>query len=72
MFESYNMACAPYNITVGALKLNTGLRELYIADNDLGVTDALQLAALLRSNTYLQLLDVRYVPNCLQQRVNAN
>ena len=47
---------------VGALKLNTGLRELYVADNDLGVTDALQLAALLRSNTYLQLLDVRYVP----------
>ena len=47
-------------VAAAALKLNTGLRELYLADNNLNVTDAIQLGGLLKSNFTLQLLDVRY------------
>jgi protein phosphatase 1 regulatory subunit 37 len=46
-------------LAVAALKLNVGLRELYLSDNDLGVVDAIQLGGLLRSNFTLQLLDIR-------------
>lgn len=52
-------------LAAAALKLNTGLKELYLADNDLGVTDAIQLGGLLRSNFTLQLLDVRSVQHLL-------
>jgi hypothetical protein len=52
-------------LAAAALKLNTGLRELYLADNDLGVTDAIQLGGLLRSNFTLQLLDIRSVQHLL-------
>jgi hypothetical protein len=48
-------------LAVAALKLNTGLRELYLSDNDLGLMDAIQLGGLLRSNFALQLLDIRCV-----------
>ena len=46
-------------LAAAALKLNTGLRELYLSDNDLDVTDAIQLGGILRSNFTLQLLDIR-------------
>jgi hypothetical protein len=46
-------------LAAAALKLNTGLRELYLSDNDLGVMDAIQLGGILRSNFTLQLLDIR-------------
>lgn len=52
-------------MAAAALKLNTGLKELYLADNDLGVTDAIQLGGLLRSNFTLQLLDIRSVQHLL-------
>jgi hypothetical protein len=52
-------------LAVAALKLNSGLRELYLADNYLGVTDAIQLGALLRTNFTLQLLDIRLVQQFL-------
>jgi hypothetical protein len=48
-------------LVVAALKLNAGLRELYLSDNNLDVTDAIQLGGLLRSNFTLQLLDIRSV-----------
>jgi protein phosphatase 1 regulatory subunit 37 len=48
-------------LTAAALKLNSGLRELYLADNNLGVADAIQLGGLLRTNFTLQLLDIRSV-----------
>ena len=44
---------------VAALKMNVTLRELFLADNRLVSTDALQIANLLKFNTVLQLLDIR-------------
>lgn len=41
-----------------ALRLNTGVKELYLADNELAIVDAVQLGNLLRSNTTLQIMDV--------------
>lgn len=41
--------------------MNTGIRELYLADNNLNLYDAIQLGSLLRLNNHIQLLDVRYV-----------
>ncbi|PSN36949.1 hypothetical protein C0J52_15882 [Blattella germanica] len=52
----YSVKCV--YVVAAALKLNSGLRELYLADNNLGVTDAIQLGGLLRSNFTLQLLDI--------------
>lgn len=46
--------------TAAALKLNTGLKELYLGENYLVQNDAAQLSALLKVNTVLQLLDIRY------------
>nr|XP_034190387.1 uncharacterized protein LOC117608843 isoform X1 [Osmia lignaria] len=43
---------------VSALKMNTGIRELYLADNNLNLYDAIQLGSLLRLNNHIQLLDV--------------
>ncbi|XP_066587726.1 uncharacterized protein [Prorops nasuta] len=43
---------------VNSLKLNTGIRELYLADNGLDFYDAIQLGSLLRINNHLQLLDI--------------
>nr|XP_012148006.1 PREDICTED: putative uncharacterized protein DDB_G0282133 isoform X1 [Megachile rotundata] len=43
---------------VAALKMNTGIRELYLADNNLNLYDAIQLGSLLRLNNHIQLLDV--------------
>ncbi|KAG7208742.1 hypothetical protein KM043_014938 [Ampulex compressa] len=45
-------------ILVTALKMNTGIRELYLADNGLDLYDAIQLGSLLRLNNHLQLLDI--------------
>lgn len=42
--------------------MNTTLRELFLADNELGVMDALQIANLLKFNRILQLLDLRNNP----------
>jgi len=39
--------------------MNVTLRELFLADNRLISTDALQLANLLKFNIILQLLDIR-------------
>jgi protein phosphatase 1 regulatory subunit 37 len=44
---------------VAALKLNVCLKELYLGDNYLSVHDAIQLCALLKCNSTLQLLDIR-------------
>ncbi|XP_033320438.1 uncharacterized protein LOC117217165 isoform X1 [Bombus bifarius] len=43
---------------VAALKMNTGIRELYLADNGLNLYDAIQLGSLLRLNNHIQLLDI--------------
>ncbi|KAG5322514.1 PPR37 phosphatase, partial [Pseudoatta argentina] len=43
---------------VTALKINSGIRELYLADNGLDLYDAIQLGSLLRMNNQLQLLDI--------------
>nr|XP_033337483.1 uncharacterized protein LOC117226846 [Megalopta genalis] len=43
---------------VSALKVNTGIRELYLADNRLNLYDAIQLGSLLRVNNHIQLLDI--------------
>ncbi|XP_076652781.1 uncharacterized protein LOC143359034 isoform X2 [Halictus rubicundus] len=43
---------------VSALKMNTGIRELYLADNGLNLYDAIQLGSLLRINNHIQLLDI--------------
>ncbi|XP_076640320.1 uncharacterized protein LOC143351997 isoform X2 [Colletes latitarsis] len=43
---------------VSALKMNTGIRELYLADNRLNFYDAIQLGSLLRFNNHIQLLDI--------------
>ncbi|CAK9834568.1 Protein phosphatase 1 regulatory subunit 37 [Anthophora retusa] len=43
---------------VAALKMNTGIRELYLADNMLNLYDAIQLGSLLRLNNHIQLLDI--------------
>ncbi|XP_076298241.1 uncharacterized protein LOC143217633 [Lasioglossum baleicum] len=43
---------------VSALKMNTGIRELYLADNGLNLYDAIQLGSLLRVNNHIQLLDI--------------
>lgn len=41
-----------------ALKVNRSVRELRLCDNGLSSADANQLAALLRLNTRIQLLDL--------------
>lgn len=43
---------------VAALKMNTGIRELYLADNGFNFYDAIQLGSLLRFNNHIQLLDI--------------
>ncbi|XP_076221213.1 uncharacterized protein LOC116432963 isoform X2 [Nomia melanderi] len=53
------MACMrEYDKKVSALKMNTGIRELYLADNGLDLYDAIQLGSLLRFNNHIQLLDI--------------
>lgn len=47
-----------FHFLVAALKLNTGLKELYLDDNGLAHEDAVQLGSLLRINNCLQLLDI--------------
>lgn len=54
--------------TVAALKMNTGIKELYLADNGFEQEDAIQLGALLRVNNHLQLLDIR----CVRLANNSN
>ena len=41
------------------LQMNETLRELYLADNRLQATDAIQLGNLLKYNYTLRLLDIR-------------
>lgn len=43
---------------VGALKVNTGVKELHMADNNFDIQDAIQLGSLFRVNNNLQLLDI--------------
>ena len=50
--------------------MNTGIRELYLADNGLNLYDAIQLGSLLRLNNHIQLLDIRYVT--IKERDNNN
>lgn len=43
---------------MAALKLNTTLRELFLAENKISPADGFQLGNLLRTNTHLELLDL--------------
>lgn len=56
--ENCGLSGRPIVILVTALKMNTGIRELYLADNGLDLYDAIQLGSLLRLNNHLQLLDI--------------
>ena len=48
------------NVIIGTgIKFNQSISELFLGDNFLVATDASTLAAMLKSNTTLQLLDVR-------------
>ena len=44
---------------MAALRTNVYLRELYLADNKMLPVDGLQLAALLRANHSIEVLDLR-------------
>ncbi|CAK8694768.1 uncharacterized protein LOC143446242 [Clavelina lepadiformis] len=57
--ECATLSGRPMLLIVAALRMNVTLRELFLADNRLISTDALQLANLLKFNSVLQLLDVR-------------
>ena len=46
-------------LLAGGLRAATGLRHLYLGDNELGSSDGSLLGAALRQNTSLQLLDLR-------------
>ena len=46
-------------VLVAALKLNTNLRKLYLGDNKIASAEGVQIGNLLRSNTSLDLLDLR-------------
>lgn len=54
--------------------MNSGIRELYLADNGLDLYDAIQLGSLLRINNHLQLLDIRYAlfHNCNRVKMKQN
>ncbi|XP_015191378.1 PREDICTED: serine-rich adhesin for platelets isoform X2 [Polistes dominula] len=56
--ENCGLSGRPIATLVTALKMNTGIRELYLADNGLDFYDAIQLGSLLRLNNHLQLLDI--------------
>ncbi|XP_043267553.1 uncharacterized protein [Venturia canescens] len=56
--ENCGLAGRAFLILVAALKMNTGLKELHLADNGFEQEDAIQLGALLRVNNHLQLLDI--------------
>ncbi|XP_015118892.1 uncharacterized protein LOC107042371 [Diachasma alloeum] len=56
--ENCGLAGRAFVILVAALKTNTGLKELYLADNNLTQDDAIQMGSLLRINNCLQLLDI--------------
>ena len=47
-----------YNFVGTALKKNTVLKELWIANNDLTSKDALSISSLLKTNFYLQFIDI--------------
>ncbi|XP_035225893.1 protein phosphatase 1 regulatory subunit 37-like [Stegodyphus dumicola] len=57
--ESCGIFGRPLVILVAALKLNNTLLELYLGDNKICSADGLQLGNLLRSNSTLELLDLR-------------
>lgn len=57
--ESCGLFGRPLVILVAALKLNTTLQELYLGENKISPADGLQLGNLLRSNSVLELLDLR-------------
>ena len=50
-----------FKLLAGALKMNSNLRELHLAENKLTPYDALQLAMLLTGNKSIQLIDLRFV-----------
>ncbi|XP_067206037.1 serine-rich adhesin for platelets [Linepithema humile] len=56
--ENCGLSGRAFIILVTALKMNSGIRELYLADNGLDLYDAIQLGSLLRMNNHLQLLDI--------------
>lgn len=55
-----------YQILGSALKRNTVLKELWLAYNDLTCYDAYSIGLLLKSNLYIQFLDVsnNYIQVC--------
>ncbi|KAF8792956.1 Protein phosphatase 1 regulatory subunit 37 like protein [Argiope bruennichi] len=57
--ENCNIFGRPLVILVAALKLNNTLLELYLGENKICSADGLQLGNLLRSNSTLELLDLR-------------
>ncbi|XP_063992639.1 uncharacterized protein LOC135170596 [Diachasmimorpha longicaudata] len=56
--ENCGLAGRAFVVLVAALKINTGLKELYLADNNLTQSDAFQIGSLLKVNNCLQLLDI--------------
>ena len=44
---------------VAALKFNTNLKELYLGRNNLNTDDSLHIAAIIKNNPHLQVLDLR-------------
>lgn len=56
--ENCGLAGRAFVILAAALKVCTGLKELYLADNNLAKYDAIQIGGMLRINHHLQLLDV--------------
>lgn len=60
-FSGVSISNIVFLLSVAALKMNTGIRELYLADNGFNFYDAIQLGSLLRFNNHIQLLDIRYV-----------
>ncbi|XP_035684376.1 protein phosphatase 1 regulatory subunit 37-like [Branchiostoma floridae] len=57
--ESTNLSGRPMFLLMSALKVNVAVKELFLADNRLGVPDAQQIGQMLKLNNTVQLLDLR-------------
>ncbi|XP_078671651.1 uncharacterized protein LOC144911516 [Branchiostoma floridae x Branchiostoma belcheri] len=57
--ECTNLSGRPLFLLMSALKVNVAVKELFLADNRLGVPDAQQIGQMLKQNNTVQLLDLR-------------
>ncbi|CAH1262340.1 PPP1R37 [Branchiostoma lanceolatum] len=57
--ECTNLSGRPMFLLMSALKVNVAVKELFLADNRLGVPDAQQIGQMLKMNNTVQLLDLR-------------